>query len=172
MDASCGVGDAVSPEHELPVAAVAGEMDALFDQTRAQARTARVGLYQEGPELCDLVAPTDDEDAADISAVHLGDPAALLTVLLGRIVAVHEVRYDVARRGPRTWRSNRILGSTARRDAARPNPYHRGVSPQEDERLCRGIPVHKDLSDGWPCAEKLLLILLKKAVQHPSHLLA
>lgn len=57
------MGDAVSSEDELPVAAVAGEMDALFDQTRAQARTARVGLYQEVPELCDLVAPTDDEDA-------------------------------------------------------------------------------------------------------------
>jgi len=65
-------GDAVSPEDELPVAAVAGEMDALFDQTRAQARTARVGLYQEVPELCDLVAPTDDEDAVIRTCLMVG----------------------------------------------------------------------------------------------------
>ena len=97
--ARAAVEDAVGPEDDPAVAAGAGEALAFVDQAGADAEAARRRLDQQHAQLRRafddrllrrLVARLDEEDAADVAAVALGDPAGFAR----RIEAVDEVGGD------------------------------------------------------------------------------
>src|SRR5579883_356813 len=90
IDVARGREHAVGPERDLPVAGTACEADALISEPRTKPEAARLRLDQEQPQSGDINRLLRDEHAADILAVHLGDPTALAL----RIVGVEEIGDD------------------------------------------------------------------------------
>ena len=98
VDAARRQQHAVGPQDDAPVAGGAGEALALVDEARADAEAARRRLDQQQAQLrravddgaAAVVARLDEEDAADVDAVALGDPARFA---LG-VEAVDEVGGD------------------------------------------------------------------------------
>src|SRR5262249_24430929 len=68
---------AVSPEHDLPVARLSGEALTVADQAFSDAKPARLRNDQQQPQLRHCLRLFDEEDAADVLAIHLGNPASL-----------------------------------------------------------------------------------------------
>ena len=72
-----GIETLVGPERDLPVARLSREADALGHEAPADAESSRGRLDEEQPELGDGRGLPDQEDAADVLAIPLGDPASL-----------------------------------------------------------------------------------------------
>src|SRR5688500_5024016 len=77
VDASGGEKVVLRPERDAAVAGGARESDALVDQAGPDPEPARAGIDEEEPKLRGLVRVSDDEDAAGVLAIDLGDPAAI-----------------------------------------------------------------------------------------------
>src|SRR3954467_12201745 len=77
VDAARGVQRFLRPEHDLAVPARPRECHAFGHELLAESEAARSRLDDEQPELRDRLRFGDQENAADVLAVALGDPAAL-----------------------------------------------------------------------------------------------
>src|SRR6185295_6110274 len=67
----------VRPQHQLAVAAVAREEDALVDEASAQAVPARPAFHEQYAQLRRLVILAHTHDTAGAPSVHLRDPRVL-----------------------------------------------------------------------------------------------
>src|SRR5262245_55809914 len=77
VDASRNRQHAVRPQGDLPVAPLAREAYAFFDQALADAKAARLRIHDEKPQLRDRLGLPHEEHRSDDLAVLLDDPAAL-----------------------------------------------------------------------------------------------
>src|ERR1700754_1960906 len=95
VDVARGDEDALRPQHDLAVALLTGEADALLRQRAADAEPPGFPVHQEQANLGHLVRTPDQEDRADRLAVDLGDPAMLAC----RIERFDELRADLGGQG-------------------------------------------------------------------------
>src|SRR5215210_1313070 len=166
VDAPGGVEHAVGPQYELLVATVAGEAYALSDEARTETSPAGFWLHEEEPELRNLLALANDEDATDVPPARLGDP----TALPGRVVPFDKVGHD-----PRNERLEAFVPavlSGVERTVALDHPTHvTGLVPTQEKRLGRSTAAPEDLLDG-PCRiQEPALVFLRNDFEHSRHLL-
>src|SRR5262245_21241970 len=81
----------VRPERNVPIALRTGEPDTLICKACAQAPPARDRINQEKAQAGDLLGILHETDGSDISAVHFGNPAAIVF----RVVLTDEVGDDL-----------------------------------------------------------------------------
>ena len=131
------------PQPHAAVADLAREADALVDQPRADAEPARLRLDQQQPQLGDASSTAlDQEHAADVLAVALGDPAALAL----RIEAPHEARHDLGDQRLELARRSRTPARRARRGGCTTQPMSPGRCGAQQvgrARSRRGAPSRR-----------------------------
>ena len=76
-----GDQDALGPQRDLAVAALARKADAFAHQSLAKPLAAPARIDQQQPQFCNLVGLPDQKHRADRLAVDLGDPAMFARVI-------------------------------------------------------------------------------------------
>src|SRR5215470_11343621 len=90
VEAPCRPQNALRPQHGLPIPGIAGEADALLDETAADAAPARMRLDYQEAQPGDAIASIDQHHRTSRRAVKLGNPAGFA----GGVVAALEIRDD------------------------------------------------------------------------------
>src|SRR5690349_13657240 len=83
VDVACRDQDALRPQRDRLVAALAREADALFGQRAPDAEPAGFLLHEQQSQFRDPVLALDQKDRAGRFAVHFGDPAMLARGIIG-----------------------------------------------------------------------------------------